>query len=122
MLPRSSKFAQQLLTPFRWRPCSTFANRFASSGSKHVLDILKERGFVDALTSESELRQLLQAPQSVYCGFDPTGDSLHLGNLMTLMALAHFQRCGHRPLVLVGGATGLIGTGSDGLCSQSRGF
>lgn len=75
---------------------------------RNVIDILRERGFIDAMTSE-ELRQLVQKPIKVYCGFDPTADSLHLGNLVGIMGLAWFQRCGHTPVAIVGGATGMIG-------------
>lgn len=75
---------------------------------KNVIEILQERGFIEAMTSE-ELRQLTQKPLKVYCGFDPTADSLHLGNLVGIMGLAWFQRCGHTPVAIVGGATGMIG-------------
>ena len=50
-----------------------------------------------------------EAMRSAYVGFDPTADSLHIGNLVPIMLLAHFQRCGHKPVALVGGATGMIG-------------
>lgn len=52
---------------------------------------------------------LLESMRSAYVGFDPTSDSLHIGNLVPIMLLAHFQRCGHKPIALVGGATGMIG-------------
>lgn len=74
----------------------------------NIVDILKERGFIEALTSE-DIRLLTQQPTNVYCGFDPTADSLHLGNLVGIMGLAWFQRYGHRPYAIVGGATGMIG-------------
>lgn len=74
----------------------------------NVIDVLKERGFIDAMTSE-ELRQLAEKPLKVYCGFDPTSDSLHLGNMVAMMGLAWFQRFGHTPVAIVGGATGMIG-------------
>lgn len=74
----------------------------------NVIDVLRERGFIEALTSE-EIRQLTQNPTRVYCGFDPTADSLHLGNLVAIMGLAWFQRFGHTPVAIVGGATGMIG-------------
>lgn len=74
----------------------------------NVIDILKERGFIEALTSE-ELRNLTEKPMRVYCGFDPTGDSLHLGSLVPMMGLAWFQRFGHTPYAIVGGATGMVG-------------
>ncbi len=73
-----------------------------------IIDVLRERGFIDAVTSE-EIRQLTQQPVKVYCGFDPTADSLHLGNLVAIMGLAWFQRFGHTPVAIVGGATGMIG-------------
>lgn len=74
----------------------------------NIIDILKERGFIEALTSE-ELGQLTEKPTRIYCGFDPTADSLHLGNLVAIMGLAWFQRFGHTPVAIVGGATGMIG-------------
>ena len=68
------------------------------------------RGFVQACTDEASLKEMLAAgPTAVYAGFDPTADSLHLGHLVPIMALAHFQRAGHRSIVLVGGATGMVG-------------
>lgn len=74
----------------------------------NVIEILQERGFIEALTFE-EMATIVQNPLKVYCGFDPTSDSLHLGNMVAIMGLAWFQRCGHTPVVLVGGATGMIG-------------
>lgn len=74
----------------------------------NVIDVLKERGFIDAETSE-ELREVVKKPIKVYCGFDPTADSLHLGNLVGIIGLGWFQRYGHTPVALVGGATGMIG-------------
>ncbi len=75
---------------------------------KNVIDCLEERGFIDALTSE-ELRKRVDKPIKAYVGFDPTADSLHLGNLMGIVVLGWFQRFGHTPVVLLGGATGRIG-------------
>lgn len=74
----------------------------------NVIDVLKQRGFIDAETSE-ELREIVKNPIKVYCGFDPTADSLHLGNLVGIIGLGWFQRFGHTPVALVGGATGMIG-------------
>ncbi|MBA3816402.1 MAG: tyrosine--tRNA ligase [Parachlamydiaceae bacterium] len=74
----------------------------------NVIDVLKERGFIDAMTSE-DLREMAQKPLKVYCGFDPTSDSLHVGNLVPMIGLAWFQRFGHTPVAIVGGATGMIG-------------
>jgi len=74
----------------------------------NVIDVLYERGFIDAITSE-ELRTVVDKPIKVYCGFDPTSDSLHLGNMVALMGLAWFQKYGHTPVAIAGGATGMIG-------------
>jgi tyrosyl-tRNA synthetase len=74
-----------------------------------VFDILDERGFVAQATDVDELKRYLSEPSSCYIGFDPTADSLHVGSLVPIMALAHMQRQGHRPIVLVGGGTGLVG-------------
>jgi tyrosyl-tRNA synthetase len=74
-----------------------------------VLPILRERGLVSQL-SETGLDEVTAVGQvTVYCGFDPTAASLQIGNLVPVMALAHFQRCGHRPIIVVGGGTGMIG-------------
>lgn len=75
---------------------------------KNVIEVLKERGFIEAMTSD-ELTLLANKPLKVYCGFDPTSDSLHLGNLLPMVGLAWFERMGHTAVALVGGATGMIG-------------
>lgn len=75
---------------------------------QNVIDLLKMRGFIESESGEG-LRKLVDSPIKVYCGFDPTADSLHLGNLVGIMGLAWFQRCGHTPIAIVGGATGMIG-------------
>ena len=77
--------------------------------SQHVLDTLRERGFVEQTTDEADLRQVLAAPTTCYVGFDPTASSLHVGHLLPVMGLAHMQRAGHRPIALLGGGTSLIG-------------
>lgn len=75
---------------------------------ENVIQLLQERGFIEQISSP-QLETLAQKPLKVYCGFDPSADSLHLGNLVALMGLAWFQRCGHTPVAVVGGATGMIG-------------
>jgi tyrosyl-tRNA synthetase len=76
----------------------------------HILDDLAARGLLADTTDLDALRQQLDAgPVSLYCGFDPTAPSLHLGNLIQLLTLRRFQQAGHRPVGLVGGATGMIG-------------
>ncbi len=81
----------------------------ATGGTSTFLDELRWRGFLEAATSEDLDEYLNESRRTLYVGFDPTADSLHLGSLIPVMALAHAQRHGHRPLVLVGGGTGLIG-------------
>ena len=77
---------------------------------EHILDELSWRGLIAQSTDLDELRRECDAgPLTLYCGFDPTAPSLHLGNLVQILTLRRFQRAGHRPLALVGGATGLIG-------------
>jgi len=81
-------------------------------GAEHlanVYDGLKERGFVEQASDEEGLRAALERPITCYIGYDPTASSLHVGNLLTIMTLAHMQRHGHRPIVLVGGGTGMVG-------------
>lgn len=76
----------------------------------HILDELAARGLLARTTDEAALRAALDAgPVTFYVGFDPTAPSLHIGNLVQLLAARRLQRAGHRPIVLVGGATGLIG-------------
>ncbi|MDX1961799.1 MAG: tyrosine--tRNA ligase [Pirellulales bacterium] len=75
-----------------------------------IFSDLQARGLVNQTTDEAHLREwLLSAPRTLYIGFDPTADSLHVGSFLPLMMLRRFQRAGHRPLALVGGATGMIG-------------
>ncbi|KAJ3681127.1 hypothetical protein LUZ60_015616 [Juncus effusus] len=77
-----------------------------SSQNKHVVEILHERGLIESVTSENlKTCNTLKA----YCGFDPTAESLHLGNLIGLVVLSWFKRCGHVAVALVGGATGRVG-------------
>ncbi|MHB8829855.1 MAG: tyrosine--tRNA ligase [Syntrophales bacterium] len=77
---------------------------------KSVYDIFRERGFIEQITDEAEIDQLLKEKSiTCYIGFDPTAASLHIGSLVPIMALAHMQRQGHRPIALVGGGTALIG-------------
>ncbi|KAL0717756.1 hypothetical protein Bca4012_067078 [Brassica carinata] len=89
--------------------CST-GNQAASR--PNVVQILEERGLLESITSEN-LRSACSdpnvAPLKVYCGFDPTAESLHLGNLLGIIVLSWFQRCGHQAVGLIGGATGRVG-------------
>jgi tyrosyl-tRNA synthetase len=78
--------------------------------TKHdILDELTWRGLIHQNTDIDGIRKLLSAPSSVYVGFDPTSDSLHVGSLLPLTVLRRFQKAGHRPMALVGGATGMVG-------------
>ena len=78
--------------------------------TKNAYDVLKERGFIAQCTNEDEVRKLLDKEKiAFYIGFDPTADSLHAGHFIALMAMAHMQRAGHRPICLVGGGTGTVG-------------
>ena len=75
---------------------------------ENVIDALERRGFIDTISSD-ELQSRVKTPLKVYLGLDPTADSLHLGNLVGIVALAWFQRYGHTPVALLGGGTGRIG-------------
>ena len=70
----------------------------------NAFDVLKERGFVQQVTHEDEIRKLFDAPPAtVYVGYDPTAGRLHVGHLFTVMPLLHLERLGHRPVVVLGG-------------------
>lgn len=78
--------------------------------TKNIMDILRERGFIKQTVFEDELYKKLGSESvSFYIGFDPTADSLHVGHFLAMMAMGHMQRAGHRPIVLIGGGTGMIG-------------
>jgi tyrosyl-tRNA synthetase len=74
-----------------------------------ILEELQWRGLIADCTDTAELTKKISAPITLYCGFDPTADSLHVGNLVPLLALRRFQLLGHHPIALAGGATGCIG-------------
>jgi tyrosyl-tRNA synthetase len=74
-----------------------------------ILEELKWRGLIADCTDAAELAKKISAPITLYCGFDPTADSLHAGNLVPLLALRRFQLLGHHPIAVAGGATGMIG-------------
>jgi tyrosyl-tRNA synthetase len=85
-----------------------------------LLEELKYRGLVNQVTDENGLKDLMDKESvKLYCGFDPTGDSLHIGHLLTIITLRRFQLAGHKPYPLVGGATGLIGDPSGKSAERS---
>ncbi len=75
---------------------------------ENVIRILRDRGLLEDVTSP-DIEKVVEKPIAVYAGFDPSSDSLQVGNFVTIMGLMHFQRCGHRVIAVVGGATGMIG-------------
>ena len=75
---------------------------------KNFVEELRWRGMIQDIMPGTE-EKLMEGPQAAYVGIDPTADSLHIGHLVSVMILKHFQRCGHKPFALVGGATGMIG-------------
>ncbi len=75
---------------------------------KNFVEELSWRGMIQDIMPGTE-EKLMEGPQAAYVGIDPTADSLHIGHLVSVMILKHFQNCGHRPIALVGGATGMIG-------------
>ncbi len=84
---------------------------------KSFIEELRWRGMIHDIMPGTE-EELMKGPASAYVGIDPTGDSLHIGHLVSIMILKHFQACGHKPFALVGGATGMIGDPS--MKSQER--
>lgn len=79
----------------------------------NIIDELEWRGLINQSTDLDALREVTAAPITLYAGFDPTGPSLHAGHLVPLLMLRRFQEAGHRPIVLAGGATGMIGDPRD---------
>lgn len=78
--------------------------------NRNVFDVLKERGFIKQTTHENEIRELLGKEKvTFYIGFDPTADSLHVGHFLQAIAMKHLQMAGHRPVVLIGGGTAMVG-------------
>ena len=75
----------------------------------NIFEELEWRGLVADCTDAPALRKRLEQPITLYAGFDPTSDSLHVGNLVPLLALRRFQQHGHHPIAVAGGATGLVG-------------
>ncbi len=79
-----------------------------------IYDTLQERGFIEQVTHEKEVRTLLEKEKvTFYIGFDPTADSLTVGHFLTVMAMTHMQRAGHRPIAVIGGGTGMVGDPTD---------
>ncbi|ERS56783.1 MULTISPECIES: tyrosine--tRNA ligase [Corynebacterium] len=83
------------------------------SNNTNIIDELQWRGLINQSTDLEALKEAAESPISLYCGFDPTGSSLHAGHLVPLIMLKRFQRFGHRPIALAGGATGMIGDPRD---------
>ncbi|XP_023304366.2 tyrosine--tRNA ligase, mitochondrial [Lucilia cuprina] len=100
------------------------ALHFKRSFTQRNLLALSDRGFFQDMFPDSAGPQMKKifdsAPQTIYAGFDPTADSLHVGNLLVIMGLLHCQRAGHNPIALVGGATGLIGDPSGRKTERSQ--
>ena len=76
---------------------------------ENILEIFESRGFFEQSTDRASLSEMLSQPTTCYIGFDPTAKSLHVGSLLPIMSLVHMQNAGHRPVVLVGGGTALVG-------------
>ena len=81
--------------------------------AENVFDVLTERGFIEQASDAEGIRAAVEKPVICYVGFDPSADSYHVGHLVPIMALAHMQRHGHRPIALMGGGTGMIGDPTD---------
>ncbi|EYU42284.1 hypothetical protein MIMGU_mgv1a005712mg [Erythranthe guttata] len=94
--------------PFLLRRSPLIRHTRLHSSSRNVVEILEERGLLESLTGDA-LRRPNHPPLRVYCGFDPTAESLHLGNLLALIVLSWFLRCGHNVVALIGGATARVG-------------
>ncbi|RPI53836.1 MAG: tyrosine--tRNA ligase, partial [Chloroflexi bacterium] len=77
--------------------------------TRNVIDVLAERGFIEQVSDADGLRSAAEKPITCYVGFDPSADSFHVGHLVPIMALAHMQRHGHRPVAVMGGGTCMVG-------------
>ncbi|XP_028815065.1 tyrosine--tRNA ligase, mitochondrial [Denticeps clupeoides] len=114
------------LLPCRYSACSPAARPHCSAASgAGLLETLHRRGLLKACfpddAAQVRLPQLLQSePQTVYCGFDPTADSLHAGNLLAVVGLLHFRSAGHNVIALIGGATAQIGDPSGKSAERER--
>ena len=86
----------------------------------NVIDDLNWRGLIKDYSDEEKMRELLATPQTIYCGFDPSAKSLHIGNFVMISILMRLQRAGHRIIALVGGATGMIGDPSGKSKERNR--
>ena len=76
---------------------------------ENVFDVLTERGFIEQVSDADGVRAAVEQPITCYIGFDPSASSFHVGNMVPIMALAHMQRHGHRPIGVIGGGTGMVG-------------
>jgi tyrosyl-tRNA synthetase len=81
--------------------------------TENVFDVLTERGFIEQASNAEAIRAVVEQPITCYVGFDPSADSFHVGHLVPIMALAHMQRHGHRPIAIMGGGTGMVGDPTD---------
>ena len=90
----------------------------AAKPSQNIVKLLRDRGLIQDVSSPDLATLASQETFPVYCGFDPTADSLHLGNLLGIVVLRWFAICGHTPVALLGGATGRVGDPSG--CCQSH--
>ena len=74
-----------------------------------LFEELKYRGLIKDFSNEERIAEMLETPQTIYCGFDPSAASMHMGNFVMVMTLMRLQRAGHKIIAVVGGATGMIG-------------
>ena len=80
------------------------------TAAMNPVDILRSRGFIKSHTDLDALAAAMaEGPVTFYVGFDPTGDSLHVGHLLPVMAMAHLQQAGHKPIVVLGGGVAMVG-------------
>ena len=85
-----------------------------------IIDDLNYRGLIKDYSNEESVKELIKTPQTIYCGFDPSASSMHIGNFVMISILMRLQRAGHRIIALVGGGTGMIGDPSGK--SKERSF
>ena len=95
----------------KYKPILKHKSRKDCEIMENALEVLKTRGYIEQMTHPEEMMEFFSKNKCIpfYIGIDPTADSLHVGHFVSLMVASHMQKCGHKPIILVGGGTATIG-------------